>query len=119
MVKEGHDSTVRPVLKTWEFDQDTGRRIFDEWVRALRMHARIDACVSLLGLAAFAAAIPPPLTAPDIRIHTTLLLLSFRAQAADGKPTLNSVIQKRIRMQPPAASAVCRETSLTKPPYGL
>tara|TARA_B100000524_G_scaffold278811_1_gene155487 strand:- start:1534 stop:1719 length:186 start_codon:yes stop_codon:yes gene_type:complete len=47
MVKEGHDSTVRPVLKTWEFDQDTGRRIFDEWVRALRMHARIDACVSL------------------------------------------------------------------------
>ncbi len=30
MVKEGHDSTVRPTLKTWEFDQK-GRKYLDEW----------------------------------------------------------------------------------------
>ena len=29
MVKEGHDSTERPKLKTWEFDE--GRRYLDEW----------------------------------------------------------------------------------------
>ena len=29
-VKEGHDSTVRPKLNTWEFDT-RGRRFLDEW----------------------------------------------------------------------------------------
>lgn len=29
-MKEGHDSTVRPTLKTWQFDQH-GRKYLDEW----------------------------------------------------------------------------------------
>tara|TARA_B110001452_G_scaffold43613_1_gene33420 strand:+ start:1344 stop:1664 length:321 start_codon:yes stop_codon:yes gene_type:complete len=29
MVKEGHDSTVRPKTRIWEFDQ--GRKFLDEW----------------------------------------------------------------------------------------
>ena len=31
MVKEGHDSTVRPRLQTWEFDPDSGRKYLDVW----------------------------------------------------------------------------------------